>query len=44
MAVVEINIDKLKIHPKNVRTEYKGIDDAFDRQVKELKICEPKFV
>ena len=27
MSVTEIKIDKLKIHPKNVRTEYEGIDE-----------------
>lgn len=27
MAVVEISLDKLKIHPKNVRKEYEGIDE-----------------
>ena len=27
MAVIEIKLEQLKIHPKNVRTEYEGIDE-----------------
>lgn len=27
MNIVEIKLEKLKIHPKNIRKEYEGIDE-----------------
>lgn len=27
MGIIEIELEKLKIHPKNIRTEYEGIDE-----------------
>lgn len=39
MAVIEIKLEQLKIHPKNVRTEYEGIDELA-KSIKENGIMQ----
>lgn len=39
MAVIEIELEQLKIHPKNVRTEYEGIDELA-KSIKENGIMQ----